>query len=287
MTYDPFKVEGPAVISFSGGRTSGYLLWRILQAHGGKLPADVIVCFQNTGKEMPETLDFVEECSQRWSVPIVWLEFDSFIPPGRSKCNFRIVTHATADRTGRPFSDLITALSLLPNPIARTCTSYLKIKTMIGYLTSIGWDEWDIVLGIRADEPGRVARLRNPDRDNRGGTPMVPLASANVSARDVAAFWNSQPFDLQLSNNNGKTMHGNCDLCFLKPASQVLSLIREKPSRAIWWIAQENKQTTVAGAGARFRNDRPTYQQMYDMATTHGELFAFDDESLIDCACTD
>lgn len=74
---DPFKIEGPALISFSGGRTSGYMLWRILQAHGGTLPHDVHVCFANTGKEREETLRFVHECATRWGVRVRWLEHRS------------------------------------------------------------------------------------------------------------------------------------------------------------------------------------------------------------------
>jgi hypothetical protein len=35
VSVDPFLITGPAVISFSGGRTSGYMLHRIVQAHGG------------------------------------------------------------------------------------------------------------------------------------------------------------------------------------------------------------------------------------------------------------
>ena len=52
---NPYKINGPALISFSGGRTSGFMLWNILQAHNGKLPDDVYVTFANTGKEAPET----------------------------------------------------------------------------------------------------------------------------------------------------------------------------------------------------------------------------------------
>lgn len=72
---NPFFIEGPAVLSISGGRTSAYMLRMVLDAHGGALPPDVLAIFANTGKEMPETLDFIEECSQRWSVPIKWLEY--------------------------------------------------------------------------------------------------------------------------------------------------------------------------------------------------------------------
>ncbi|WLG54047.1 hypothetical protein PSH77_15230 [Pseudomonas extremorientalis] len=47
---NPFLITGPAQIGVSGGRTSGQMLRRILDAHGGKLPADVHAFFENTGK---------------------------------------------------------------------------------------------------------------------------------------------------------------------------------------------------------------------------------------------
>lgn len=54
----PFKIDdSPAVISFSGGRTSAYMLRRCLDAG---VPDDCYVIFSNTGRELPETLDFVE-----------------------------------------------------------------------------------------------------------------------------------------------------------------------------------------------------------------------------------
>ena len=47
---NPFLIKEPTCISFSGGRTSAYMLWRVLQSNGG-LPIEAIVCFANTGKE--------------------------------------------------------------------------------------------------------------------------------------------------------------------------------------------------------------------------------------------
>ena len=270
-----YRIDGPACISFSGGRTSAYMLRMILDAHGGSLPDDVRVVFANTGKEMPQTLDFVRECCDRWGVEIVWLEYR----PGRS---FAVIDHATASRAGEPLAAVIADRSFLPNPVARFCTVETKILTIARYLWSQGWDEWDSVIGFRADEPSRVAGLAaNPSGGTRGVTRIAPLARAGVTASDVSAFWSSQPFDLALPNFNGRTLHGNCDLCFLKSADQVLSLIREEPARATWWIEQERR------IGGTFRSDRPSYARMLHMAQTHGELFAFGDSSLDDCACTE
>ena len=62
---EQFKLpDGKVQISFSGGRTSGYMLYKILEANNG-LPSNAVVSFQNTGKEMPETLDFVQQVSER------------------------------------------------------------------------------------------------------------------------------------------------------------------------------------------------------------------------------
>lgn len=70
----PFYITGPALISFSGGRTSAYMLFMILCAHGGVLPDDVYVVFANTGKEREETLRFVHEVEVRWGVRVWWIE---------------------------------------------------------------------------------------------------------------------------------------------------------------------------------------------------------------------
>ncbi len=56
---NPFEIIEPTCISFSGGRTSAYMLWRILEANDMKLPSEAIVCFANTGKEEEATLKFV------------------------------------------------------------------------------------------------------------------------------------------------------------------------------------------------------------------------------------
>ena len=73
---NPYKIEPPALISFSGGRTSGFMLKQIIDAYEGVLPKDIYAVFANTGKEMPQTLDFVKDCADKWDIDIIWLELD-------------------------------------------------------------------------------------------------------------------------------------------------------------------------------------------------------------------
>jgi 3'-phosphoadenosine 5'-phosphosulfate sulfotransferase (PAPS reductase)/FAD synthetase len=119
---NPYQIESPALISFSGGRTSGYMLRHILDAYAGQLPAGIVACFANTGNEMLETLDFVRDCSQRWNVDIVWLEFS---PDGEKQRKFRVVDHPTASRQGQPCEELLRERKYLPNPVTRFCTTTL------------------------------------------------------------------------------------------------------------------------------------------------------------------
>lgn len=282
---DPFKIEGPALISFSGGRTSAYMLYRIIQAHGGVLPKDVRVTFENTGKEMSQTLDFVNECAERWDVDVIWLEFAL---AEKVKDRWRRVSYETAARNGEPYKALLTIRNMLPNPVARFCTADLKIKVMGAFARSLGWGtDWTNVLGLRADEPSRVAKMR--DGGNTGWDNTMPLAAAGVTKRDVQSFWKSQNFDLRLPNINGTTPLGNCDLCFLKSVSTIQSIMRQNPSLATWWIETEAEAEIKAGGlrGARFRQERPSYAAMLD-AVQRQQVFDFGDaDELIDCFCGD
>jgi 3'-phosphoadenosine 5'-phosphosulfate sulfotransferase (PAPS reductase)/FAD synthetase len=260
------------------------MLWRVLQSHGGKLPADALVLFCNTGKEEEATLEFVRDCGERWGVRIHWLEYNNALPSKVDECDFD-----SAARNGEPFESVIQQRNgCLPNRMARYCSSELKTRTMHRFLRGIGWAEWDTFIGIRADEPRRVAKFRaNSSPETVSETCCLPLADANIGAHDVAAFWRAQWFDLALPNNNGKTMHGNCDLCFLKPSSQVQSLIAEKPIRAIWWAAQEAKAQAdgIGWSGSRFRDDRPSYQSILENVSAQVDMYGYDEEDTLACFC--
>lgn len=282
MIRDPFYIDGPTCISFSGGRTSAYMLWRVLQSNGG-LPAEAVVCFANTGKEEEATLRFVSDCGKYWNVPITWVEYRN------DERGYAVVDFDTASRNGEPFEAIIRKRQYLPNPVARFCTVELKILAIEKFNRDCGWGDYETMVGIRADEQRRISKIRaNPRGGRKVGERVMPLADAGVTIADVAKFWDAQPFRLELPTPNGKTLAGNCDLCFLKAGNQVQTLIAEKPERAIWWARMEALALALASkpSGARFRSDRPSYQAMYDNAINQADAFGFEDEG-IPCFCGD
>jgi 3'-phosphoadenosine 5'-phosphosulfate sulfotransferase (PAPS reductase)/FAD synthetase len=284
---DPFKIDSPTCISFSGGRTSAYMLWRVLQSNGG-LPSDAVVCFANTGKEDEATLRFVRDCGERWGVQITWVEYR---PAEVVSDRWRVVDFDTASRDGSPFRLANRQKNYLPASPARYCTVVLKIDPARFYMESLGHSEWENLIGIRADEQRRVSKIRaNPSDGKRGIYRRMPLADAGVTKEQVLAFWRSQPFDLGLPVIKGITMHGNCDLCFLKPTGQLVSLIAEKPSRAVWWIEEEAWAQTIvrdkASRGIWFRPNDPSYAQMAEFAAKQRDMFDPDEEAIA-CFCGD
>lgn len=253
--------DGNVAIAFSGGRTSAYMLHKILEDNGD-LPKRAVVSFQNTGREMPETLDFVQECADRWSVKVVWLEYQSINP------RFSVVNHNTASRDGEPFEALIRKRKFLPNRVARFCTAEMKVHCLSRYLKSLGWDRWVLARGLRADEPKRLKGA--PPRERY--THWHPLAEANVSRRDVSEFWSRQPFTLRLPDVDGRTQLGNCDGCFLKSEASRAALARDYPERAAWWSRMETLAREISSrpSSARFREDGD-WSQMQDFVERQGD----------------
>jgi 3'-phosphoadenosine 5'-phosphosulfate sulfotransferase (PAPS reductase)/FAD synthetase len=166
----------------------------------------------------------------------------------------------------------------------------MKIRTMHRYLRSLGWaegDGWEQMVGIRADEERRVAKIRaRPSPETTKETMLLPLADAGVTVQEVGEFWAKQPFNLGLTTYNGRTLAGNCDLCFLKPAAQIQSLITEKPERALFWMRMEALSLSSKPSGAVFRSDRPSYANMAKFAADQRDMFDPNEEGIA-CFCGD
>lgn len=250
--------DGNVLISFSGGRTSGYMLRKILDANNG-IPDRAQVVFANTGRELPETLDFVNECGKQWDVHITWLEYTR----RDSRVSFDIVNHNSASRKGEPLETLIRSRNYLPNIMARFCTQEAKVKTIRRYLLSLGWTHWTNTVGIRADEARRVKQSTDKRWDN-----WYPLNDAGATKKDVNAYWSSNTFDLGLPYGVG-----NCDGCFLKSEAALAEMCRKYPDRMQWWADMET------AIGSTFHKSR-NYAELSDFVRRQGD-WIFDDEAFL------
>ena len=253
-----------------------FMLEKVLDAHGGELPPRCEAIFANTGKERPETLDFVQEVTERWGVPISWVEF-GYVPGGKPKYRANVVTRGTAATNGEPFEVMLRVVSYMPSVTERICTSELKVQTIDRYL----WQTRKLtkrqtrkLIGFRFDEPARWKPALYQEC-----AVAYPMVDAGVTKADVAAFWQSQPFDLGIESR-----FGNCDLCYLKQRRNLLETLRAEPWRADWWIEAERRRGRTFRIGESFAQLRDAALAPVDT----GETSAGDeDEAGLPCFCTD
>ena len=263
----PYHIERPAVINFSGGRSSAFMLYKILEAYEFDLPKDIEVIFTNTGLEHHETYEFIHRIEESWC-PVTWLQY---CLDDRGVASWEKVSYETASRNGEPFTKLIQKKKYLPNPVARICTENMKIITVNKYMKEMhGLKEWNRVLGLRYEEQKRVSRMREKENVS------MPIADAFHTISDVIEFWIGEDIDLNLPLRGN--IWSNCVGCFLKSYQSLEEIARHDDNHFQWWIDTEEE------TGNRFRNDRPAYSSIKYNA--HRQL-AFDFGDTIDCYCTD
>lgn len=274
---NPYKIDTPAIISFSGGATSGFMLWKIIQVYDGKLPDNIKVAFANTGLEHLKTLEFVRNVETNWKVKVYWLEY-------RAKKNWLEVNYENASRNGEPFDMMIDEKKYLPSPVFRFCTSELKVLTIDRWAESIGLNDGRTeVLGLRYDEPHRVAKAKSNSSLKREID--CPIYDSRHTLEDVEKFWQQHSFRLEIPR-----LLGNCVGCFLKGKEKTQRIAKDYPGALDWWALREEKPIGQKQDGtakfARFRSDRPSYRGLIQMAESQQE-FVFTDDDTLPCNCTD
>ena len=223
-------VKRRLVVSFSGGRTSAYMLWWLLNKWVDRHNWEIIVVFANTGKEVEGTLFFVDECAKEWGINIIWLEAKHKDEAGNTfsnkgwKVSYKIVDYETASRNGEPFEEMISVLGI-PSTEAPFCSPQLKREPIKAYLKDIGWDDYYIAIGIRYDEQQRL-------NDNwMTNNIYYPLCfSEPTTKRNVKQFWDNQTFDLDIHVDDG-----NCDGCWKKSFPTLTRIMNRKPQTFDWW----------------------------------------------------
>ena len=153
--YDPDRVhsfryrakrhrELPQVVKFSGGRSSGMMLFALLENGFLHQERGDVVVFNNTSCEHPETYRFVGECKKRVEaagIPFFFVEFQTYEDARQGEWrrlpSYRLVNEHpfTNDNPrgfhwrGEVFEEMLSHKAYLPNQFRRVCTQSLKLET--------------------------------------------------------------------------------------------------------------------------------------------------------------
>lgn len=239
-----FVARGPTMGGISGGRTSALMHVLALAANADD---KYIGVFANTGKEHAQTLVFLDALGRATARPLRWVEFrpPQHLGEGAKNARFAAVDFATASRDGTPFVAFLETLAafrrvhknlgpITPGPNMRVCTAYMKVRTMYKFSVEHFGREHDKFIGLCADEPHRVGRIRG--QDTAAVTHRTPLSDAGITHADVLDFWRHAPFDLEIPE-----YLGNCNKCFLKDEADIARSFYEEPEDGQWWLDLQDR----------------------------------------------
>jgi 3'-phosphoadenosine 5'-phosphosulfate sulfotransferase (PAPS reductase)/FAD synthetase len=213
-------------LSFSGGRTSAYMVEMMLLLYSDQY--EFVVTFANTGQEHDATLEFIRQCDQRWGGIVVWLE--AVVNPEKNKgTRHTVVCYETATRwhethENTPFSQVIAKYGIPGMMAPQICTRELKGAVMRSHKRDIEKQDkakYFTAIGIRTDEASRLMG----EADKSKFRVVYPLMDWFPTDKgDVLDYWEEQEFDLQIPEHLG-----NCVTCWKKSDTKLVKIAKEQP----------------------------------------------------------
>lgn len=206
------------VVSVSGGRTSMYMaIW--IYANWSHL-YNIIFVFANTGAEHEATLEFIENTSLFFDLPIVWVE--AKVRPGRKGTSFTVVNFETASRNYEPFNAVVEKYGVA-NKSYRHCNRELKLAPIHSYACHIfggrPFKNYETAIGIRVDE---IDRMDSKAEKQKFIYPLIQNVPTYKS--EILSWWKNQIVDLNLPEH-----YGNCKVCFKKSDRKLATISIEHP----------------------------------------------------------
>ena len=204
------------VVSFSGGRTSAYLCSLIKKLH-----PDAVFVFMDTGAEHPKTYDFVRQCNEYFDLNLVCLK--AKVNPLRGKgVTYQVIGLDEIGHNLDVWRDMCAKYST-PYMHGAFCTKNFKTSPFKKYADArFGRNNYHTILGIRIDEPARLAQRKN----------FSYLADiSDFEKQDILDWWAKMPFDLKIPEHLG-----NCVFCIKKGINKIALAARDEPELASKFI---------------------------------------------------
>ena len=169
--------------------------------------------------------------------------------------------------------------------------------------------EYVTFIGLRKDEPQRVARVKNRqsmDSGTAGEWPYMPLYVNGITQKDIDTFWRAQSWDLELPHSG---VLSNCTYCFLKGVKNLRAVRdnsvylpqqqKNTPSDIAWWVNMEKKYARDLIAENRITRSNNSmfgffgpsakfsYSKFEHISAVGEQTTADIDDSILPCDCTD
>ncbi|MFP2504588.1 phosphoadenosine phosphosulfate reductase family protein [Buttiauxella sp. BIGb0552] len=140
------------VVSFSGGRTSAYLV-HLMEQLRVSAEMDVRYIFMDTGAEHPATYQFIRDVVSHWGIELTCLRVKVNPELGQGN-SYQIIPLESIGPDLQPWID-VTEKYGTPYFGGAFCTRTMKIEVCERYCKD-NFDTYDSWLGMRLDEQGRI-----------------------------------------------------------------------------------------------------------------------------------
>lgn len=250
------------IVSFSGGRTSAYLVYLMEQKRKNE-GWDVEYIFMDTGGEHPKTYEFVKQTAETFGIDLICLR--TVVNYGQRKsCDYKVVNINDCKADLVPFKQVIKKYGVPKNHMPH-CTLHMKTSPFKSYCkdhygkSGVDYVTW---LGIRIDEPRRI-KVQEEIKY------MADIS--DFDADDVMDWWGEQSFDLGFDVNSGWL--GNCVFCHKKSNSKIALAAMDEPEMLKDWDNMINSDN------ARQLGYTPKDQMYRSARTVHDVIALFKDNS--------
>lgn len=244
------------IVSFSGGRTSAYMVWLFEQKRKSE-GLDVEYLFNDTGAEHPKTYEFIRNVVAHFGIDLTCLR--AKVNPEKGKGS--TYTQISLDECKpdlKPFRAVCEVYGT-PSFSAAPCTREMKTVPAKKYCQDkYGKDGYLNWIGIRIDEPKRLA-IVDKQVDMFAAEKKVNKSKANVrylaqisdcTKQDVLDFWKEMPFDLEIEEHLG-----NCVFCVKKGSNKIALAARDEPAMARQFIDMIASDSTLRRKGSPFEKE--------------------------------
>lgn len=206
------------VVSFSGGRTSAYLVYLMEQKRINE-GWDVRYVFMDTGAEHPKTYEFINHCVLNWGFNLICLKVR--VNPALGKGNsYQEISVNDIGWDLSVWRDMIKKYGVPYVAGGEFCTDRMKATPYKKYCDDkFGKGKYKTWLGIRADEPKRLKQKEG----------FSYLADIDDTEKDEILEWwdEQQKFNLELDEHLG-----NCIFCIKKSIGKIGLAVKDEPNMA-------------------------------------------------------